>query len=135
MQSTERNGVCAAAHAQEYICSGGSGVHSEHDIAEATAEAFAIAVATASADCELEGDAAVYVKAGAHAKAAAEVFVEAYADAFASSTVCGTCDAYASSWGYVSKHVFLEAVAKAGFLVCTLQIPHLPSHCIVLFPM
>lgn len=105
----------SSAHAAEYICGGGSGTHTEHDIAEATAEAFAIAVATASAECELEGDTAAYVNAKAHAKAAADVFVEAYADAFAGATVCGKCDAYASSWGYVSKHVFLEAVAKAGF--------------------
>lgn len=119
--------VHAAADASAFIC-GRSGAKTAHDIAEATAEAFALAVATASAECKLSGDASAYVNAEANARAAADVWLEAYASAFAQAGDCNQCSAFASSWGYVQKHVFLEAVAKAGFAVRTLPFtpPLLP---------
>jgi hypothetical protein len=104
-----------AVNARQHIC--GSGNLTSTAIAEATAEAFALAVATASAECELNGTAQAYVNADAKAEARANVWLEAYASAFASASVCDNCEAYASSWGYVSKHVFLEAVAEVSVQV------------------
>ena len=115
----------AAARARSYIC---RGIGSAEKIAEDTAEAFALAVATASAKCELEGTTELYVNAHAHAKAAGEVFVAAYSDAFAAATDCDTCQAYAQSWGYIEKTVFLEAIAKAGVYVRCYPSP-LPPLC------
>ena len=74
-------------------------------------------MATASAKCEVEGEGGAYVNAHANAKAAGEVFVSAYAQAFASATDCDTCEAYAQSFGYIEKHVFLKAIADAGVYV------------------
>ena len=108
--------LCAAADASAYICNGETG-KSAHNIAEATASAFALAVATASATCEVQGDAEVHVSASASAIAAAEVWVAAYAQAFAGAGDCDKCDAYAASFGYIEKEVFLKAVAQADIKV------------------
>lgn len=47
------------------------------------------------------------------ATAAAEVWVAAYAEAFAGAGDCDKCSAYAESFGYVEQEVFLKAVAEA----------------------
>jgi hypothetical protein len=113
-------GLClfAAADAAAYICNGETG-KSAHSIATATAEAFALAVATASATCEAQGNANFKVAASSSAKAAANVWVAAYASAFASAGDCDKCSAYAASYGYVEKEVFLKAVAQAEIKVRT----------------
>jgi hypothetical protein len=59
------------------------------------------------------------VAASSSAKAAADVWVAAYASAFAEAGDCDKCFAYAGSSGYVEKEVFLKAVAKAEVKVCT----------------
>lgn len=110
--------LCAAADASAYICSEGESGKSAHTIATATAEAFALAVASASAECELLGDANVQVDASSSAVAAATVWLGAYAAAFAGAGDCDKCDAFAASYGYVEKDVFLKAVADAEIKVC-----------------
>jgi hypothetical protein len=70
------------------------------------------------AECVLVGDASAKVTALANAKAKAEVWVTSYFNAISFSSDCQTCSAYAASWGYISKYVFLEAIATAGVKVC-----------------
>lgn len=104
--------VHTAADAKKYICSGGSsGV--AHDVASATAKAYAKAVAAASAECKLSGDATAHVDAYSKAVAKANVWLEAYAQAVAAAGDCENCEAFAESWGYIAKDVFLKAVADA----------------------
>jgi hypothetical protein len=107
--------VCAAASAAAFAC---DGTGSAASVAKATASAYAAAVASVTATCVLAGDATASVKASAEARAKAEVWVSAYFDAIASAATCGTCKAWASSWGYIEKWVFLEAIAKAEVKVC-----------------
>ena len=104
----------AGAQAADYVCGKGG---SEHEIAKATASAFVLAVASASVECEAQGNAKVSADAYAKATAKANVWLSAYAEAFASAS-CAKCEAYASSWGFVQKDVFLKAVAKAKASVC-----------------
>jgi hypothetical protein len=75
-------------------------------------------VASVVANCVLVGDASAKVTALANAKAKAEVWVSSYFGAVAAAGDCETCSAYAASWGYISKYVFLEAIASAGVKVC-----------------
>jgi hypothetical protein len=106
----------AAAAAGAYLCSE-TGTATAETAAQATATLFAEAVARASVFCEAEGDTAFYAKADVLATQAAEDWIEAYAEAFAESSVCNTCASTVSSWGYVAKYVFLEAVASASATV------------------
>jgi hypothetical protein len=106
----------AAAAAGAYLCSE-TGTATAETTAQATATLFAEAVARASVFCE--GDTP---KASVLATQAAEDWLEAYAEAFAQSSVCNTCESTVSSWGYVAKYVFLEAVASASAIV---RLPHL----------
>jgi hypothetical protein len=103
----------AAVEVAAYVC-GGEGYASVEAAAEATATLFAQAVAQASVYCEGSGDTKLYAEAHAKAVETAEGWLKAYAEAFASASVCGVCDAYAESWGYVEKYVFLKAVAEAS---------------------
>jgi hypothetical protein len=107
--------VCAAASASAFVCNGAG---TSAAAAQSTASAYAAAVASVVADCVLVGDATAKVTALANAQAKAEVWVGAYFDAFAAAGDCETCSAFASSWGYISKYVFLEAIATAGVKVC-----------------
>lgn len=108
----------AAAQARAYICDGAGSVDA---IAAETASAFALAVASASVDCRLEGDASVHVDAKASAYAQAEIWAAAYFNAYAFGTNCETCDAFAESYGYIEKYVFLQAVADAEVKVCCMH--------------
>lgn len=100
------------ADAAAYICNGETD-KSAHSIAEATASAYAEALAFASVQCSIEGDAEAHGTASAKAEAAAHVWIKAYAEAFASAGDCDKCEAWAESYGYVEKEVFLKAVASA----------------------
>jgi hypothetical protein len=93
-----------------------------------TASAFAQAVASATAECILSGDATASAFASAEAKAKAEIWVASYFDAFAAATNCETCEAWAGSWGYIEKWVFLEAIAKAQVKVCDTSNLHAEFH-------
>jgi hypothetical protein len=70
------------------------------------------------ANCVLTGDASASVKATADATAKANVWVSSYFDAIAEASNCKTCEAFANSWGYIEKWVFLEAIAWAEVAVC-----------------
>lgn len=72
-------------------------------------------------ECELSGDASVSVNAKTRARATAEIWATSYFDAFASADNCQKCDAYADSYGYITKYVFLEAIAEAEIKVCCMQ--------------
>jgi hypothetical protein len=100
-----------------YLC---EGVGDANAIAEHTASAYAAAVASVVADCVLVGDASAKVTALANARAQAEVWVSSYFKAASLTTDCITCSAFASSYGYISKYVFLEAIATAEVQVCHL---------------
>jgi hypothetical protein len=110
-----------AAAVAKFAC-GGEGYVSAEAAAEATATLFAQAVAQASVKCEASGDTKFYANANAYAVQTAEGWLTAYAEAFAKASVCKKCDAYAASWGYVEKYVFLEAVASASATVRPLII-------------
>ena len=112
----------AGAQAADYDCGKGG---SEHD--RAAASAFALAVAASSVECEAEGNAKVSADAYAKATTKANVWLSAYAEAFASSS-CDKCDAYASSWGFVKKDVFLKAVAKAKASVYCCHFLYVPPN-------
>jgi hypothetical protein len=112
--------VFVAAGAAKYLC---DDYGDPYAIAESTASAFAEAVAYAAASCVLIGDATANAHASANAKAQAEIWVTSYFDAWASASDCKKCDAYASSWGYIQKYVFLEAVANAEVKVCNTSYP------------
>jgi hypothetical protein len=101
--------------AAAYVC---DGTGSSEEAAYATASAYAAAVASVVANCVLAGDASASVKAAADARARAEVWVSAFFDVVAQATDCEKCEAWASSWGYIEKYVFLEAIAQAGVRVC-----------------
>jgi hypothetical protein len=107
--------VCAAASAGAYLCKGAGTAAAA---AQATASAYAAAVASVVASCVRVGDAAAKVTALANAQAKAEVWVGSYFNAISSAIDCEPCTAFASSWGYISKYVFLEAIATAGVKVC-----------------
>jgi hypothetical protein len=110
----------AAAAAGAYLCSE-TGTATAETAAQATATLFAEAVARASVFCE--GDTAFYTpKASVLATQAAKDWLDAYAEAFAETSVCNTCESTVSSWGFVAKYVFLEAVASASAIV---RLPHL----------
>jgi hypothetical protein len=98
-----------------YLC---DGVGDANAIAEQTAEAYAAAVVSVVADCVLVGDATAKVTALANARAQAEVWVNSYFSAYAFGTDCKTCGAFADSYGYISKYVFLEAIAAVEVNVC-----------------
>jgi hypothetical protein len=112
--------VCVAANAAAYIC---DGTGSSNDIAAQTASAYASAVASVVANCVLVGDSSAKVHAVAEAKAQAEIWVSSYFEAVANAANCETCEAWAYSWGYISKWVFLEAIAKAEVKVCNVSYP------------
>jgi hypothetical protein len=103
-----------------YLCDGTGDANA---IAEATAEAFAAAVVSVVAECVLVGNATAKVTALANARAQAEVWVNSYFSASAFSSDCKTCNAFASSYGYISKYVFLEAIAAAEVTVCHQFMP------------
>jgi hypothetical protein len=105
----------AAAGAAAYMC--GTGSAKAHAAVEATATLFAQACAHAPAYCEASGDTQFYSGAHANAVATAEAWLDAYVEAFAQASVCGVCDVHASSWIYVLKYLFLEAVASASAIV------------------
>jgi hypothetical protein len=107
--------VCAASSAIAFACDG-TGSHSS--IASATAEAYASAIAGIVGGCVLAGDASAKVYASAQARAGAEIWVSAFFEAMASAATCEKCAAFADSWGYIKKWVFLEAIAKAEYKVC-----------------
>jgi hypothetical protein len=110
--------VYAAASASKAVC---SGVDFVQTAANQTASAYASAVASVVADCILVGDATAKVNAVANARAKAEVWVASYFDAFAAAGDCETCESFARSYGYISKYVFLEAIATAEVKVCTVS--------------
>jgi hypothetical protein len=118
---------CAAKQAAAYICDGSG---SSEEAASATASAYAAAVASVVAECVLAGDASASVKATADARAKAEVWVLAYFDAVAQASDCEKCEAWAASWGYIEKWVFLEAIAQAEVNVCY----HLAKKLCILLP-
>jgi hypothetical protein len=70
------------------------------------------------ATCSLTGESIASVKAFADARAKANLWVSSYFDAVAEASNCKTCKAFASSWGYIEKWVFLEAIARAEVAVC-----------------
>jgi hypothetical protein len=111
--------VCAAASAVKYLCKGDGDAHA---IAVATASAYAAAVASVVAKCVLVGDVSAKITALANAEAKAKVWVNSYFDSFAFGADCKTCDSIANSWGFISKYVFLEAIAKAQ-----IKVSHKPS--------
>jgi hypothetical protein len=86
--------------------------------AQQTASAHAVAVASVVADCVLVGDATATVHALANARAKVEAWVTSYFNAFVFSGDCETCEAFASSYGCISKYVFLEAIPTAEVNVC-----------------
>jgi hypothetical protein len=98
-----------------YVCNGAGTAAA---VAQATASAYAAAVASVVANCILVGDASAKVTALANARAKAEIWVTSYFNAFAFASDCETCGAYAESWGFISKYVFLEAIATASVKVC-----------------
>jgi hypothetical protein len=98
-----------------YIC---DGVYDAYAVAQETASAYAAAVASVVADCVLVGDATAKVTALANARAKAEVWVKSYFSAFTFTFDCIGCSAFAESYGYISKYVFLEAIATAEVKVC-----------------
>jgi hypothetical protein len=108
-----------------YLC---HGIGTTAALARQTASAYAAAVASAVANCILVGDASAKVTALANANAKAEVWVTSYFDAIASAADCKTCTLYAQSWGYVSKYVFLEAIATAGVKVCDVMCTFSSNH-------
>jgi hypothetical protein len=112
--------VCAAASAVKYLCNGDG---DPLVIAQQTASAYAAAVASVVANCVLVGDVSAKVTALANARAKAEVWVNSYFDAYAFGSDCKTCDAFARSWGFISKYVFLEAIASAEVKVCHETVP------------
>jgi hypothetical protein len=115
----------AATDVANYVC---HGVGTTAALAQQTASVYAAAVASVVANCVLVGDASAKVTALANAKAKAEVWVTSYFNAIAFSNDCETCFAYAASWGFISKYVFLEAIAtagvKVGHLMCTFTSNH-----------
>jgi hypothetical protein len=106
----------AAISASNFVCSGSDFVETA---AQQTASAYASAVASVVADCILVGDATAKVHAVANARAKAEVWVTSYFNAFSAAGDCETCEAFSRSYGYISKYVFLEAIATAEVKVCT----------------
>jgi hypothetical protein len=112
--------VCAAASAVKYLCNGDG---DPLVIAQQTASAYAAAVASVVANCVLVGDVSAKVTALANARAKAEVWVNSYFDAYAFGSDCKTCEAFAHSWGFISKYVFLEAIASAEVKVCHEIVP------------
>ena len=102
----------AAADAHAFIC-GGGGDAEAHAIATASARAFARAVAQASVSGYVEGDASCWLHAHASAQTEANLWLDSYAEAFATSADCKHCDAYAGAWAYVREEVFLSAQASA----------------------
>jgi hypothetical protein len=112
--------VYVAASAAAYLC---DGVGSAYDVASQTASAYAEALAYAAAQCVLVGDSSAKAYASAQAKAKAEIWVSADFEAYAEATNCETCQSWAYSWGYVSKHVLLEAVAEVEVKVCNASYP------------
>jgi hypothetical protein len=107
--------VCAATSAAAFAC---DGTGSASSIARQTAGAFALAIAGSAGGCVLAGDASAKVYASAQARSKAEVWLSAYFEAIALAATCGKCEAFTTSWGYIEKWVFLEAIAKAEFKVC-----------------
>jgi hypothetical protein len=116
----------AVAAASQWAC-GDDQSGDPYDVAVATAKVFAKAVAGAFVYCKAMGDTKFYAKATAEATATLETWLTAYAEAFASAGVCGVCDSYAESFGYVQKYVCLEAVAMAEAEVCYKLVTS-PSH-------